>query len=156
MRAESETPMRYIWKMAGTRRRAGALAGCLLLLSALLGGCSSTTQSPNDAGDAAATDSTPGADVSSDSNLMCTYGDGGTPDGGRIPCTGGCPAGTVCAVEIGGVAGGGGEYCAPIPTECHGTPTCACMGSCACNSAVGIHPELCSVQNGMINCDNGI
>jgi hypothetical protein len=59
-------------------------------------------------------------------------------------------------VEVGGVAGGGGEYCAPIPTECHGTPTCACMGSCACNSTIGIHPEMCSVQNGSVYCDNGI
>lgn len=132
--------------MAGTKDWAGALVRCVLLLGAVLGGCSSSAQSPKDAGDAA----------SADSNPLCTYSDGGTSDGGRLSCTGGCPAGTVCVVEVGGVAGGGGEYCAPIPTECHGTPTCACMGSCACNSTIGIHPEMCSVQNGSVYCDNGI
>lgn len=148
--------MRYLWRMAGTRDRVGALAGCVLLLGAVLGGCGSTTQSPKDAGDAASSDTMPGSDASNDSNRMCTYSDGGMPDGGWPHCTGGCPAGTVCVVEVGGVAGGGGDHCAPIPTECHGTPTCACMGSCACNSTIGIQPEMCSVQNSSIYCDNGI
>ena len=90
---------------------------------------------------------------------MCTYADGGTPDGGAFnglcPTTG-CAAGTVCVVEVGGPGGGGGEYCAPIPNECHGTPSCACMGSCACTNSFGGRPESCSVQNSMIYCDNGI
>ena len=65
--------MRYLWRMAGTRDRVGALAGCVLLLGAVLGGCGSTTQSPKDAGDAASSDTMPGSDASNDSNRMCTY-----------------------------------------------------------------------------------
>jgi hypothetical protein len=62
--------------------------------------------------------------------------------------------------QIGGVAGGGGEYCAPIPDGCRSTPTCACLGSCACGASFG-RPETCSDgrdQDGgqTIQCDNGI
>jgi hypothetical protein len=91
---------------------------------------------------------------------MCTYPDGGAPSAGSAfngTCPpAGCPAGTVCVIEVGGVAGGGGEYCAPIPNECHGTPTCACMAGCVCTNAVGGRPETCTEQNGSIACDNGI
>jgi hypothetical protein len=95
-----------------------------------------------------------------DGGLRCTYDDAGSPgtptdfSGGCPPS--GCPAGTVCVSESGGIAGGGGEYCAPIPVECHGTPTCACMGSCACRSGAGLRPERCSDQGGAITCHNGI
>ena len=95
-----------------------------------------------------------------DANLTCSYPDGGAPvDGGAfsgICPASGCGAGKVCVVEIGGVAGGGGEYCAPIPTECHGTPTCACMGACVCTNGFGERPEACSEQNATIACDNGV
>ena len=152
--------MGYLQMMAGTKKWAGALAGYFLLLSAALGGCSSTSQTPKDAGDAGSTDATPSSDGSGDAPLTCTYPDGGAPgDGGTFNSvcpTSGCPGGTVCVVEIGGVAGGGGEYCAPIPSGCHGTPTCACMGGCVCTSSFGVHSEMCSVQNGSIACDNGI
>ena len=135
-------------------------AGCVLLLGAALCGCSSTSVSAKDAGDGSAADSTLGGDRPADAPLICTYPDGRAPgDGGTFNSmcpTGGCRAGTVCVVEIGGVAGGGGEYCAPIPNECHGTPTCACMGGCVCTSSFGGRPEMCSVQNGSIACDNGI
>jgi hypothetical protein len=98
-------------------------------------------------------------DAAGDGPKTCSYADGGAPDGGAFqgacPASG-CPAGSVCVVEIGGVAGGGGEYCAPIPTECHGTPSCACMASCACTSGFGGRPETCSDQSGTIACDNGI
>lgn len=93
------------------------------------------------------------------SALMCTYADGGTPDGGAFSSlcpSAGCPTGTVCVVEVGGPGGGGGEYCAPIPNECHGTPSCACMRDCACTNTFGGQPEGCSVQNDTIFCDNGI
>lgn len=93
------------------------------------------------------------------SALMCTYADGGTPDGGAFtgvcPSTG-CPMGTACVVEVGGPGGGGGEYCAPIPNECHGTPSCGCMRDCACTNTFGGQPEGCSEQNSTIFCDNGI
>jgi len=98
-------------------------------------------------------------DASADASLTCSYPDGGVPDGGAFQgvCpAGGCPSGTVCVVEVGGVAGGGGEYCAPIPLECHGTPSCACMGTCVCTNGFGGRPETCSSQNGSIACDNGI
>jgi hypothetical protein len=68
----------------------------------------------------------------------------------------GCPAGTICVVEIGGIAGGGGEYCAPIPTAFHGVPSCACMAPCVCTNGRGPLPETCSDQRGTIACDNGI
>lgn len=95
-----------------------------------------------------------------DGGVRCTYDQGGSPgeptDFAKGCPASGCPAGTVCVSEAGGVAGGGGEYCAPIPVECHGTPTCACMGSCACRSGVGLRPERCSDQSGAIVCDDGI
>jgi hypothetical protein len=98
-------------------------------------------------------------DASGDASLMCSYPDGGAPDGAAfqgICPAGGCPSGTVCVVEVGGVAGGGGEYCAPIALECHGTPTCSCMADCVCTNGFGGRPEACSDQNGLIACDNGI
>ncbi|MEO5767305.1 MAG: hypothetical protein ABIS92_03050 [Polyangia bacterium] len=101
----------------------------------------------------------PSGDAGDDATLTCSYPDGGASiDGsafnGVCPATG-CPAGTVCVFEIGGVAGGGGESCAPIPDKCHGTPTCACMGGCACTNTFG-RPETCSDQRGSIACDDGI
>jgi len=99
-------------------------------------------------------------DASSDGPKSCSYTDGGAlPDGGAFQGTcpaSGCGAGKVCVVEIGGVAGGGGEYCAPIPTECHGAPSCACMASCVCTGGIAGRAESCSDQNGTIACDNGI
>jgi hypothetical protein len=98
------------------------------------------------------------------SPLDCVSRDGGSlfdaASRFRGSCSGGCPAGTICAVEIGGVAGGGGEYCAPVPDPCRSTPTCACLGSCACGTSFG-RPETCvdaRDQDGgpTIQCDNGI
>lgn len=94
-----------------------------------------------------------------DGGVRCTYDQGGSPgtptDFSKGCPAAGCPAGTVCVREAGGVAGDGGSYCAPLPVECHGTPTCACMGECACRS--GVHfPESCSEQDGEIICQNGI
>ncbi len=94
----------------------------------------------------------------------CTYGDSGSQfdAGSRFQgtCAGGCPARTICAVEIGGVNGGGGEYCAPIPDRCISTPTCACLASCACGQSFG-RPETCFDQTSQdggkaLSCDNGI
>jgi hypothetical protein len=141
--------MVYLREMTTMEGWAGALSACILLVGGVLGGCSSSSQAPQDGGDG-----------SSDSSLMCTYPAGGGPgDGGTFNSvcpTGGCPTGKVCVVEVGGVAGGGGEYCAPIPNECHGTPTCACMGGCVCTSTFGGRPETCTALNGSIACDNGI
>jgi hypothetical protein len=102
----------------------------------------------------------PSIDAAGDAKQMCSYPNGGAPaDGGAfngICPSSGCPSGTVCVAETGGVAGGGGEYCAPIPNECHGTPTCACMANCVCTNGFGGRPEACADQNGTIACDNGI
>ena len=108
-------------------------------------GCGSSGQVPKDGGDSG--------------SQMCTYADGGAPDAGTFSgvCpSAGCPAGTVCVREVGGPAGGGGEYCAPIPNECHGAPSCACMRSCVCTKGFGGQPETCTEQNGSIFCDNGV
>ncbi len=99
-------------------------------------------------------------DAASDGPKSCAYSDGGAPaDGdafqGTCPASG-CPAGKVCVVEIGGHGESGGGYCAPIPTECHGVPSCACMASCVCTNLFAGRPEACSDQNGTIACDNGI
>jgi hypothetical protein len=92
----------------------------------------------------------------------CTYDDGGaTLDASsrfQGSCDGGCPTGTVCAVQIGGVAGGGGEYCAPIVDRCKNDVTCACLSSCVCGSSFG-RAERCNdtQQKGtVLECDNGI
>ncbi len=73
-------------------------------------------------------------------------------------CTGGCPTGTICAVEIGGLHGGGGEYCAPIPASCRATPNCACLGSCACGPGIAMAEQTCTDLSGRsgISCDDGI
>jgi hypothetical protein len=123
------------------------LSGLFLMLATVVGlGACGSTKSVQDG--------------SSDGPLTCSYAAGGAaPDGGAFQgvCpAAGCPSGTVCVVEVGGVAGGGGEYCAPIPNECHGSPSCACMASCVCTSGIGGRPETCSDQNGTIACDNGI
>jgi hypothetical protein len=130
----------------------------------IVGACESGTPN-NAAGGAGGGGGQSGAggssqDASSDAKTMCSYGDGGArPDGGPFqgvcPATG-CPTGTVCVVEIGGVGGGGGEYCAPIPTECHGTPSCACMASCVCTNGFSGRPETCTDRSAMIACDNGV
>lgn len=78
----------------------------------------------------------------------------------RLPAAGcpttPCPAGSLCAVEIGGVKGGGGSGCVPIPTACSTTPTCACMGLCACGESFG-RAELCTdVPTGGFRCDDGV
>ena len=117
----------------------------LLVVAAVAGGACGSTKS--------------GQDGSSYGPRACSYADGAAPDGGAFQgvCpAAGCPSGTVCVVEVGGVAGGGGEYCAPIPNECQGAPSCACMASCVCTSGIGGRRETCSDQNGTIACDNGI
>jgi len=67
-----------------------------------------------------------------------------------------CPTGMVCIVEVGGVAGGGGARCEPIPSNCDGQPSCACMKYCSCVHGFGSRPESCSEEAGVIYCDNGI
>ena len=82
------------------------------------------------------------------------------PDGGSassVACPGEpCPTGTVCVAEVGGIAGGGGARCEPIPASCDGQPSCACMKYCSCVNGFGSRPESCSEQPGVIYCDNGI
>jgi hypothetical protein len=71
-------------------------------------------------------------------------------------CPARCPPGMVCVTEVGGVARGGGQYCAPIPTACGATPSCDCMASCVCTNIVGGRPEACTFRNNAIYCDNGL
>jgi len=108
-------------------------------------------------GDAAVVDA--GVDAAP---LDCTYDDGGAvlDASSRFngSCDGGCPTGTVCAVQIGGVAGGGGEYCAPIMDRCKNDVSCACLASCVCGASFG-RVDRCSdtQQKGtVLECDNGI
>ncbi len=99
----------------------------------------------------------------SDASLMtgsggaCSANDAGVGLDGcpQIPC----PTGYVCASETGGVAGGGGSHCIPIPAECATSITCACFGTCACGISFG-RPELCDTTPNHpeygFGCDNGI
>ena len=90
-----------------------------------------------------------------ESGAPCPAGDSSV---GRGTCPGTpCPAGWICAGEVGGVAGGGGTHCVPIPPECVGSATCGCMGTCACGFAFG-RPERCYDFDGggSIGCDNGV
>ena len=149
-------------------------AGVALILCAC--GSATVTPSTSDASvtpDAAATDasgSPPGSDAAPNTDggldasaVDCTYGDGGLmPDAAarfQGSCANGCPPGTICAVQIGGVAGGGGEYCAPIPNACAGNLTCACLAACACGSSFG-KAQKCTdpsdASMGALMCDNGI
>ena len=93
----------------------------------------------------------------------CVYNDGGSQldAAGRFrgSCSSGCPSGTICAVEIGGVAGGGGEYCAPIVDRCRDDLSCACLASCVCGSSHG-RAEQCATARAdggeVVECDDGI
>jgi len=62
----------------------------------------------------------------------------------------GCGVGEVCAVEVGGPMRRGATWCVTIPPECGGTPTCACMGVCACG-----HWRCVDGPTGEIFCDDG-
>jgi hypothetical protein len=75
--------------------------------------------------------------------------DGGTARMDPDP-SGDCPAGWISVCEIGGVAGGGGCWCSPVPPRCASTATCACLASCACPG------ERCYDEDHALSCDNGI
>jgi hypothetical protein len=125
----------------------------LALTSVFLVACSSTAATSHlDAGDAGRSDmlqlDAPSADGSG--CLAATESaDGSTFQDSAC----GCPTGTVCVSEIGGAAGGGGFYCSPIPTACHGHPSCACMETCAC-AYFPFTNQGCYDQDGSIACDN--
>lgn len=68
-----------------------------------------------------------------------------------------CPAGWICTSETGGVAGGGGTHCVPVPAECNGAATCGCMGTCACGFIFSRAEECRDIDGGrVIACDNGV
>lgn len=77
--------------------------------------------------------------------------DGGTVrlDGGNCEADG-CGPGAVCMAEVGGVAGGGGSWCSPVPAHCENTRTCACMGACACPHELCLESKDASIGG----CDN--
>jgi hypothetical protein len=166
--------MRQMWERQLYALAAGALALVCCGGEASSGSADASAEDVLDAPmlqfDASAADADATGDDGSDAvdadaaPLDCISGDGGSlfDAASRFhgSCSGGCPAGTICALEIGGVAGGGGEYCAPVPDRCRSTPTCACLGSCACGASFG-RPETCSDgsdQDGgqTIQCDDGI
>jgi hypothetical protein len=123
----------------------------------------------SDAADSGAlVDSGPDEDSDGEAGPMdCPYGDYGSQfDAGshfQGSCSGGCPAGTICATELGGVGPtppfSAGAYCAPIPDRCKSNPTCGCLASCVCGQSYG-RPEICYDQTDpdggkTIGCDNG-
>jgi hypothetical protein len=118
----------------------------LALTAVFLVACSSTAATPRPDGGLDA-----GAPSSDDGGCVAATE---SPDAATFTddvC--GCPPGTVCVSEIGGVAGGGGTYCSPIPETCHGHPSCACMETCACAHFVSTN-QACYDQDGSIACDN--
>jgi hypothetical protein len=77
--------------------------------------------------------------------LECTYDDGGASFDASArfegTCSGGCPAGTVCAMNIsraGPPLFVAAQYCAPIPDRCKSDPSCACFASCVCGSTARV------------------
>lgn len=135
----------------------------LIVLVASAGGCGSSAPRPDggaadatidrgaDASDASDASAVP--DASDDGGLCTGPGDGAPTTGCEL---GGCPAGTTCLIQIGGVAGPGGSYCVRVPDSCHGTPTCACMAAaCACTTSV-VGPEQCTDADGGLSCFDGI
>ena len=101
------------------------------------GSSGSKDSSDGDGEDASRIDANAGVDAPSESGDV---GDAPAPTcetGGFIACDaagdGACPAceaGTLCV--FGGCGGGGHfAYCAPVPAECDGAPSCGCMG-CEC------------------------
>ena len=117
----------------------------LALTALFLVGCSSpaTTARPDGGLDAAAPSADGGGCVAATE----------FPDAATFNDACGCPPGTVCVSEIGGVAGGGGTYCSPIPEACHGHPSCACLETCACAHFSGTN-QACYDQDGSIACDD--
>ena len=109
----------------------------------------------HDAGSSGDASTLDGGDEGGDGRLVCTIT---KRFQGSCPASG-CPAGTICVIQVGGVAGGGGEYCAPIPSACKATPTCSCLGECVCGPGFGMPPrqQACTEgAGGTIECDNGI
>lgn len=102
---------------------------------------SSDDAGPNYSGDDAAMTGFADAGIADAAYPVCAD-DGGTVrlDGGNCEVDG-CGPGAVCMSEIGGVAGGGGSWCSPVPARCENARTCACMGACACPR------ELCLESN---------
>ena len=136
--------------MGCSRSWSGVAAGCLIgLLS--LAGCSTSLSRGGGQSDSGAADAR--TDLAGDGaaagcaapSVASTYQDP----------TCGCPRGQVCVVEIGGLAGGGGSFCSPVPDACEGVPSCACMEACACSTFFGRNLS-CAEQMGTIACDNGI
>jgi hypothetical protein len=133
---------------------------CAILAVAACG--SSSSRSAADASDGSPKDARV-ADVVSieqttDANALCGYGEGGATDGPAFVDTAcGCPAGNVCVGEIGGVAAEpDGSFCVPIPSRCHGAPSCDCMAACAGTHGFGGQPEICTDRPDMIQCNNGV
>jgi hypothetical protein len=135
-------------QLQGTMRSASPERLTLALTALFLVACSSTVATPRpDGGDAGRLDA---AAADGGGCIAATE----SPDGATFKddvC--GCPTGTVCVSEIGGVAGGGGSFCTPIPEACHGHPSCACMETCAC-AHFSLTNQACYDQDGSIACDN--
>ena len=135
-----------------TRRSSSLTIGCLALALVACRGLESSGEvgdvslvetpradSGDDAGvdEGSLVDSTAGLDVPREDSRDAVDAARATCEAGRnVFCDGGgicpsCEAGTIC---VSGTCGSGGfAYCAPIPTECDGAPSCECMG-CACES----------------------
>jgi hypothetical protein len=150
-------------------------AACAYLCALVLCSCGGNSVAPPPADASVGADATSAGDARADETGADggSSGDAGT-DGGAVECANadagmtldasarfegscanGCPPGTICTVEIGGVAGGGGEYCAPIPDACRGDVTCACLASCVCGP-VDKCANPSDASQGAIMCDNGI
>ena len=94
----------------------------------------------------------PDAAVDADADApTCSIGDALVPDTSCSASDAGCGTGEVCAVEVGGPMKRGATWCVTIPPECGGTPTCACMGACAC----GHWRCIDGTAAGEILCDDG-
>jgi hypothetical protein len=126
------------------------------LVAFLTSGCGSQSLGQRqDASDSGRTDMQ-SQDAPTDAAAGCTASGAPSDAAPYIDQTCSCPVGTACVAEIGGVAGGGGFYCSPIPAACHGVPTCTCMEACACPH-FGFRNLSCSeAPTGGLECDDGI
>lgn len=112
---------------------------------AIAGACGGTTSGIDGGGVDASTDGSPadsGSDVIALDAAECT------PPGG--PCANPCPSGTYCLKASGPTEANLG--CTPIPPECNGTPSCACMTDCFCAAS---RIDMCMAGQGYLICNNG-
>jgi hypothetical protein len=99
----------------------------------------------------------PASDAGATDAAACVYDNGIAPADGGPPTSDcislGCAPGFACVSASWRIDElSNGTHCWPIPRECHGVPSCACMAGCACR---GPQFSQCYDRSGYLDCSYG-